>query len=163
VAGMTQNWRRLIYGFVLVVTALGGVVLAKDDKTRGGPVEPVSADKGRDDKSRDVRDARLLEPQFRITNYQLVKVERIDKQVRQFTYRARLRNRGPAIAGATAVLLDRRQDIEVVDGELAFGAVDRGGSAPSADTFSFRRRGNNADFGNLGESLRWDVRAAAGN
>ncbi len=159
-AGITQNWRRMIYGFVLVVTVLGGVVLAKDDKARGGPAEPASADKGRDDKS---RDDRALEPQFRVTNYQLVKVERIDKQVRQFTYRARLRNRGPAIAGATAVLLDRRQDIEVVDGELAFGAVDRGGSSPSADTFSFRRRGNNADFGDLGESLRWDVRPAAGN
>ena len=103
-AGMAKNWRRVILGFMLVVIALGESALAhdKDRDTR--------ADTARGDQGRDVRDERDREPQFRITDYQLVKVERIDRHVRQFTYCARLRNRGPAIAGATAVLLERRQD-----------------------------------------------------
>jgi hypothetical protein len=154
---MTQNWRRVILGFVLVATALGASVLAHDDKGRD-----TRADKARDDKSRDPRDERDREPQFRITDYQLVKVERIDRHVRQFTYRARLRNRGPAIAGATAVLLERRQDIDIVDAELTFGPVDARSASRSLDTFSFRRRGENAHLGNLGESVRWDVRPFAG-
>ena len=58
-----------------------------------------------------------------IGGYQLVKVEKINKNVRQYTYRARLKNRGAAVGGARAVLIRKHGDFQMIDGELNFGPV----------------------------------------
>ncbi len=102
-------------------------------------------------------------PRLSIGGYQLVRVEKIGKNVRQYTYRARLKNRGSAaVGGARAVLTRKHGDFQVMDGELNFGPVRPHSSVPSLDTFSFRHHGPQGLPGH-GEYLRWQITPAAGN
>ena len=60
------------------------------------------------------------------------------RTVSEFTYRATLVNGGALIAGATATATSVSAATTIVDGSLAFGPAEPGGSVPSTDTFSFR-------------------------
>ena len=92
-----------------------------------------------------------------------MRVEKVGKNVRQYTYRARLRNRGvAAVGGARAVLIRKHGDFQVIDGELNFGPVQPHSSVPSLDTFSFRHHGPDGLPGH-GEYLRWQITPVAGN
>ena len=133
------NWRRI--GVVSLAMAMwvlcGGVVSTHGNRDRG--------------------------PRLSIGGYQLVRVEKVSKNVRQYTYRAHLRNRGDAaVGGARAVLVRKHGDFQVTDGELNFGPVRPHSSVPSLDTFSFRHHGPQGLPGH-GEYLRWQITPVAGN
>ena len=102
-------------------------------------------------------------PRLSIGGYQLVRVEKVNKNVREYTYRARLKNRGDAaVGGARAVLSPqaRRLPGDRRRAELRTGRPHS--SVPSLDTFSFRHHGPQGLPGH-GEYLRWQITAAAGN
>jgi hypothetical protein len=102
-------------------------------------------------------------PRLSIGSYRLVRVEKIGKNVRQYTFRARLKHRGgAAVSGARAVLIRRHGDFQMIDGELNFGPVRPRTSVPSLDTFSFRHHGPVGLPGH-GEYLRWQITPVAGN
>jgi len=135
VTAMAQ-WRR---GIALMVVAvlwtLGGGVVSSHQK---GPKHP----------------------KLTIVDYKLVRVEHVGRNVREFTYRARLKNHGPAITGAKATIDKRHRSLKILDGDLKFGPVKSGQSATSLDTFTFRHHGwlpARARF------LRWDIDASGGN
>jgi hypothetical protein len=102
------------------------------------------------------------EPKLSIVSYRLVRVERVHRNLREYTYRARLKNRGAAIAGARAVVARKHGEFQFVDGELTFGPVRSGHSSPSLDTFVFRHRGPQGLPGH-GQFLRWEITPTAGN
>ena len=136
-------WRRIgVVGVAMAMWVLcGGVVSTHGNRDR-------DRDRG---------------PRLSIGGYQLVRVEKINKNVRQYTYRARLKNRGgAAVGGARAVLIRKHGDFQMVDAELSFGPVRPHSSVPSVDTFSFRHHGPQGLPGH-GEYLRWQITAAAGN
>ena len=135
-------WRRIgVVGLAMAMWVLcGGVVSTHGNRDR-------DRDRG---------------PRLSIGGYQLVKVEKIDKNLRQYTYRARLRNRGAAVSGARAVLIRKHGDFQMIDSELNFGPVRPHTSVPSLDTFSFRHHGPEGLPGH-GEYLRWQITPAAGN
>lgn len=102
------------------------------------------------------------EPRFSIGDYQLVRVENVNRNLREYTYRARLKNRGAAISGARAVLTKKHGDFQVTDGELNFGPVGSQSAAPSLDTFSFRHHGPEGLPGH-GQYLEWEITPVEGN
>ena len=107
-------WRRIgVVGLAIAMWVLGGGVVS----THGNR----ERDRG---------------PRLSVGGYQLVRVEKVGKNVRQYTYRARLRNRGDvAVSGARAVLVRKHGDFQMIDSELNFGPVRPHSSAPSLDTF----------------------------
>lgn len=98
------------------------------------------------------------QPKLTIVDYKLVKVERVGRNLREFTYRARLKNRGPAILGAKATLDKRYRSLRIVDGQLTFGPAKSGQSVTSLDTFTFRHKGWLPAHA---KSLRWNIEPAS--
>lgn len=83
--------------------------------------------------------ARKPKPEPFIRHYQLVKVQKVSRDVSEYTYRAWLANPGGPLAGATATLVSAPRGLTVVDGSVSFGAIAAGRTAVSLDTFSVRQ------------------------
>lgn len=133
----TADWRRgIALVMVLVLWTLGGGVVSSHQ--RGSRQQPNLA----------------------IVDVKLLRVERVGRHLLEFTYRARLRNRGPAILGATATIDARHRRLRIVDGDLKFGPVKGGQSVTSLDTFTFR---HSAWLPAHAKMLRWTIESSDGN
>ena len=90
-----------------------------------------------------------------IHHYQLVRVQRVSRDLSEYTYRAWLTNLGAPLTGASATVTSQSRATTVVDGSLSFGPVATGRTVPSTDTFSVRHHRQQA-FGWLWPELRLD-------
>ena len=73
-------------------------------------------------------------------HYILVRSDRINRTVFDYTYRAKITNRGPAdYLGVSATLTSRSSRTIVVDGSLTFGDIAAGSTVTSSDTFTIRQ------------------------
>jgi hypothetical protein len=92
-----------------------------------------------------------------IVEYELVGVTAAGPGVFEYTYRARLTNRGAALPnGATATLRSRESSTTIVDGLLEFGPVGARQSVTSRDTFSVRHP-RRVPFGHRWPTLVWAI------
>ena len=92
-----------------------------------------------------------------IVGYELVGVTTAGPGVFEYTYRARLTNRGAALpSGATATLRSRESSTTIVDGLLEFGPVGARQTVTSRDTFSVRHP-RRVPFGHQWPTLAWTI------
>jgi hypothetical protein len=91
-----------------------------------------------------------------VHRYELVRVQKVSGDLREFTYRAWLTNFGAPLTGATATVTSLAKGTTVLDATLTFGAVGTGRSVKSADTFTVRHHRQHA-FAWLWPTLRWNV------
>jgi hypothetical protein len=102
----------------------------------------------------------LVHDDLIVGNYTLVSTRRVSHTVYELTYRARLTNGAPrhglTALDAMAQLARHSEGTDIVDGELTFGDVAAGTSAPSRDTFTIRH-----DYRHFFDVrlLRWTVSA----
>ena len=104
--------------------------------------------------ARTASDRRLKGQRF-IHHYELVRVQKVSRDLNEYTYRARLTNLGAPLAGATATI-SRARGTTVVDGSLTLRPRRHGphgvehryvrGAAPSPPRFS-----------RLWPELRWTI------
>lgn len=98
------------------------------------------------------------DPALRITGYEKVGVRRVSRTLCEFDFRARLKNRGPAIAGAVGTIIRWPHRMKIVDGKVTFGPVASRGGAVSGDIFTVRQEcAIRCDPHDLLEGLRWDI------
>jgi hypothetical protein len=100
-------------------------------------------------------------PRFVVHRYELVHVQKVSRELSEYTYRAWLTNLGDPVAGAKATLAGAPRGTTVVDGSVTFGAVARGKTVPSTDTFSVRHHRHHP-FGGMWPELRWTIEPATG-
>ena len=98
---------------------------------------------------------RRLKGQRIIHHYELVRVQKVSRDLSEYTYRARLTNLGAPLAGATATI-SRAPGTTVVDGSLSFGPVATGRTVSSTDTFAVRHHRHH-EFSRLWPELRWTI------
>jgi hypothetical protein len=91
-----------------------------------------------------------------VHKYQLVRVQRVAPDLNEYTYRAFLTNFGAPLAGAQAAITSHGRKTEVVDGTVTFGAVAKGRTVMSRDTFSVRHHRRHP-FHFFWPELRWAV------
>ena len=104
--------------------------------------------------ARSASDRRLKGQRF-IHHYELVRVQKVSRDLNEYTYRARLTNLGAPLAGATATI-SRAPGTTVVDGSLSFGPVATGRTVLSTDTFAVRHHRHH-EFSRLWPELRWTI------
>ena len=104
--------------------------------------------------ARTASDRRLKGERF-IHHYELVRVQKVSRDLNEYTYRARLTNFGAPLAGATATI-SRAPGTTVVDGSLTFGPVATGRTVLSTDTFAVRHHRHH-EFSRLWPELRWAI------
>jgi hypothetical protein len=97
-----------------------------------------------------------------VHHYQLVKVQKVSRELSEYTYRAWLTNLGAPIDGAKATLTGAPKGTTVVDGDLTFGPAGKGKTVPSADSFSVRHHRHHPS-GWMWSQLRWTIEPIAGN
>ncbi len=95
-----------------------------------------------------------------VGSYVLVRSVRISRTVSEYSYRASVNNSGALARGVTASLTVPVPGVTVLDGNLAFGAVAGGGSAPSCDTFTIR---HDRAFSFDEKAFLWEMTAAPPN
>ena len=105
--------------------------------------------------ARSASDRRFKGQRF-VHHYELVRVQQVSRDLKEYTYRARLTNLGAPLAGAVATLARAPQGTTVVDDSLTFGPVATGGTVSSTDTFAVRHHRNHP-FSRLWPELRWTI------
>jgi hypothetical protein len=96
---------------------------------------------------------------LRLCNYKVVSERQVGLLQKEFVMSAELTNTGLPLSGVTATLVQAPLGVQIVEGQLQFGAVNTGETAKSVDTFTVKSTLTLISdlLLQLSLGLRWDV------